>query len=438
MAEEVSLSILVGDLLRRWKLASAVALAVFAGAFFYAESLPSRYTASVVVAFAPKPTSTVGGDTVRVLLPKYVAYLSSRATANRVAQRTGEKPGVLVDSVEASVATDSANLTIKVTLPSSPRAASAANSLADETLSFANSDQLLDGVLVAPALPGFVPSGPPRRLLELAALIVGVLGGAAIALMLERGRPRLRTWKEIGVVTGYVVVGRIPLSRSLRGSSVEALSDPAVGAAIRTLRTNLERASREHPVSALVVTSSLPGEGRTTVAGALAVTLARLEANVLLIDGDLRRPAVGRRFALEAEPGLANVLKSEAYLEDCIRPGPVQGLSILPTPADKDAGDLLARGFPEVLQEARQRFDVIVVDVPPILGGDDARTVATQCDGVLMIVAVDTLAQSVTEASSALDTLGVRVLGIVANRVRESEGLGSYGAYGLYGGDTAS
>jgi capsular exopolysaccharide synthesis family protein len=236
----------------------------------------------------------------------------------------------------------------------------------------------------------------------------------------------------VALLTGYPVVGRIPPTRALRGAPVEALDDPAVGAAVRTLRTNLERSSRERPVHVLVVTSSLPGEGQTTVAGALAVALARLEAHVLLIDADLRRPGVARLFPGSTRPGLADVLHEDADLESSIRPGPVPNLSILATVADPDAGDLLARRFVDVLRKAREQFDVIVVDAPPLLGGDDSRTLATLCDGTLLVVAADTLAESVGEAAGALDALGVRVLGAVANRAREPKGFGAYGAYGAY------
>lgn len=440
MADDVTIGVLLQDLLRRWKAAAAVAVAVVIGAAVYAQSLPDTYQGRTVLAFAPrtgpdgKPVD-VGADTLRVVLPKYVAYVSARATVRRVAERIGEPPGELSDAVDATITEDSGNITITVTLPSARRAASAANALADETLAFNGTDPLLQGVTVAPSLPPGSPSGPPRTLILLAASVVGLMLGAAAAFVLERGRPRVRTWRDAGLVTGYPVVGRVPPARSLRTSPVDALADPAVGAAVRTLRTNLERVSRERPVHALIITSSMPGEGKTTVAATLAVALANLEASVLLIDADLRRPGMSRVFELEPETGLNRILRGEATLADCLRPGPVPGLQLLPTQADIEAGDLLARRFSDVLREARARFDVIVVDAPPLLGGDDARTVATLCDGVLMVVAADTAAVSVSEAAGALDALGVRVLGVVANRARDPKGMGTYGSYGMYGAE---
>jgi succinoglycan biosynthesis transport protein ExoP len=432
VADDVTLPVLFQDVRRRWKVAAAVTLAFLTGGALYAQSLPNRYTASVVTAFAPKPDADVGADTVRVVLPRYVAYVTSRSTINRVAPLVGERPGVLDDGTDARVATDSANLTVTVTLSSGQRAADAANALAADTLAFAATDRLLDAVIVAQALPPESPSGPPRRLYQAAALLVGLLLGTAAALALERSRPRIRSWRDVGLLTGYNVVGRIPPSRALRGPPADALLDPAVGAAVRTLRTNLERASRERPVHVLVVVSSLPGEGKTTVASALAVALARLEAHVLLLDADLRRPGLTRLFPGPERPGLAELLHDKADLEQTLRRGPVPNLHVIPTAADTEAGDLLARRFADVLRKARERFDVIVVDAPPLLGGDDARTLATLCDGCLLVVGTDTRAEPVSEAAAALDALGVRVLGAVANRSRDPRGHGTYGTYGTY------
>lgn len=434
MADDLTLPLLLQDLLRRWRVVVTVAVAILGGAALYAESLPNEYEGRAILSFAPRVgVSNVGADTVRVVLPKYVAYVTAPATIRRIAPEIGERSSVLGPAVDASIASDSGNLTITVELTGASRAANAANALAEDTVSFADTDPLLQAIIVSPAVAPSSPSGPPRRLIEAAALALGLLVGAALAFVVERGRPRLRTWREVGVVTGYPVVGRIPPSRAFRGSPVEALADPAVGAAVRSLRTNLDRMSRERPVAVLVVTSSVPGEGKTTVASTLAVTLARLDAEVLLVDADLRRPGISRVFGIVPSPGLASVMRDEATLDASVRRGPVAGLRILPTEPDPDAGDLLARRFLDVIKAVRERHDVVVVDAPPLLGGDDAATLATLCDGVLLVASADTLAHSVSEAATALDALGVRVLGAVANRARDPRGLGTYGAYGAYG-----
>jgi len=430
LAADGSLSVVLRDVRRRWPVAAAVTLATLGGGTLYAESLPSSYASSAIVAFSPKPDTNAAADTVRIVLPKYVAYATARPTLNIVAEASGERPGALSDAVDASIATDSGNLSLSVELRSPERAARAANALTNAVVDFAAEDDLLDATVVARALPSTSPSGPPRRLFEAAALLVGALAGVGAAVALERGRPRIRTWRDVGLVTGYQVLGRVPSSRRFRDRPDDAMADPVVGTAMRTLRTNLEQMSRERPTHVLAVTSSVPGEGKTTIASALAVTLARLNASVLLVDGDLRRPRLHHLFGIDPTPGFANVLRGRSELKDALRAGPVKGLTLLPTADDADAGDLLARNLAGVLREARHQFDVIIIDSPPVLVGDDARTVSVLSEGVLFVTSSDTHANAVAEAAAALDSLGVTVLGAVANRMRERKS--SEYAYGSY------
>lgn len=428
MAEAVNLPEVLADVRRRWKIAALVLVGMVAGAYFYAHSLPNQYRARAVVAFAPKPTSTVGGDTLRVVLPKYVAFATAESTIRRVENATNLAD--LGSSVSASIAPDSGNLDLTVEMTSPSRASRVANAMSAEVISFAATDPLFDAVVVAPALPSSTPAGPPRNLIVAAAGAVGLLLGVILAFVLERGRPRIRNARDVSTVTGLRVVGRIAPSRSLRAGPVEALGDPEIGASIRTLRTNLERVTRDRPVHVLVVTSSISGEGKTTVASSLAAALARLDADVLLIDGDLRRPAVGRLFGMTTvEKGLSQVLRGEVELAAAITQSSIRNLHVLPTSADREAGDLLARGLDTVISEARAGFDVVVVDAPPLLAGDDARTVATMCDAVMLVVSSETLTATVSEAANALDALGVRVVGAVGNRMRETHGQGPYGSY---------
>ncbi|HZQ28004.1 MAG TPA: CpsD/CapB family tyrosine-protein kinase [Acidimicrobiales bacterium] len=429
LGDELTLSVVAHDLLRRWKVAIAVLLAFAAGAIAYAEQLPDQFQGKAVMAFAPRKDVNIGGDIVRQVLPKYVSYATAAVTLDRVAARIGEKPDTLRTAVKSSVSVDSGNLSITVQLGSGERAANAANAVAQEVLTFSDTDPLLSAVIVSPAVPD-APSGPPRRLIEAAALLVGVLLGGVVAFLVERSWPRIRSPRDAALITGYPLLGRVPASKQLQRSPATAMEDPAVGSAIRTLRTSLERASREKPVHVLMVTSAISGEGKTTLASCLARSFALLDAEVLLVDADLRRPSIDRAFDLTPKPGLADLLRGRATLGECLRDGGHARLHVLPTAVDPEAGDLLARRFVELMRIARGQADVIVVDAPPILGTDDARTLAAMCDGVVMVVGVGTHAEPVSEAASALDALGVRVLGVVANRSREPAG--TYGSYGLY------
>ena len=157
----------------RWRPTVLIALVFMLGATVYVETLPSQYDGKTLVAVGPRPRSGAGSDDVRVIAPKYVEYVTARSTVEKVAPRIGEDPDTLAKAVTASVATDTGNVTITVRLPDAERAARAANAFAQEAVAFSRTDRLMLAQQVTEALPPNSPSGPPRRLLEAAALLVG-------------------------------------------------------------------------------------------------------------------------------------------------------------------------------------------------------------------------------------------------------------------------
>jgi capsular exopolysaccharide synthesis family protein len=410
------------DALRwRWRPIALIAVLFAVGATVYVQSLPAQYDGKALVAVGPRPrVATSGADTVRVIAPKYVEYVTARSTVELVAPRLGEDPEVLEKAVSSSVATDTGNVTITVRLKDPRKAADAANAFAQQALDFSKSDPLLTGVLVARALPPTKPAAPPRRVLEAAAVLVGILLGVVASLLLERGRPRLRSWRDLARITSYPVVGRIPPARALKQGPMSAFSDLRTASAFRILRANLEPQLREGSIDLIVVSSPSPADGKTTVTTLLGESLGRLGMRVLLIDGDLRRPGFARYAGVTPTPGLAEVLRGQIPLMEAAREGWAENVSILPTAHDPDAGDLLARRLTEVLDEARERFDVVVIDTPPLLSTDDARTIATMAKGILLVVTAGSLVRSVTEAVVAIEALQAPLMGIVANRFKES------------------
>jgi succinoglycan biosynthesis transport protein ExoP len=421
IAQEGGLPELLDALRWRWRPTLLIATLFVVGASVYVELLPSQYDGKAVVAIGPRANApAAGSDTVRVLAPKYVRYVTAPSTIAQVAPSIGEEPDELEDSISANIPTDTGNVDITVRLPSPERAARAANAFARDVVQFSRRDPLLVGQVVARALPDEEPASPPRRLLEAASLLVGILLGIVVSLLLERGKPRLRSWRDLARLTGYPVVGRVPPSRTLHNNPTRAFSDVQASSAFRILRANLEPQLRDGGVDFLLVTSPSPGDGKTTTAALLSESLSRLGMKVLLIDADLRRPGLARMAKLNPVPGLANVLRGDTAFTEAVREGWTENFWLLPTAPDPEAGDLLSRRFADVMEDARARFDVIVVDTPPLLSADDPRTLATMAKGILLVVSAGSTTSSVNEAIVAVEALNAPMMGVVGNRFKET------------------
>ena len=410
------------DALRwRWRPTLIIALLFFVGSTIYVESLPSQYDGNALLSIAPRPAvSDVSGNVVRIVGPKYSEYAKARATIRQVARTLGENPKKLERATVANIVTDTGNVTIRVRLPSPERAARAANAIARQTVQFSRTDPLLSAQIVAPALPDDEVAAPPRRILEAAALFIGILIGIVASLLLERGRPRLRNWRDLARTSGYPVLGRIPPLRSLKNRPTGAFVDGEASSAARILRANLEPQIREGAIDFIVVTSASPGDGKTTIAAMLAESFSRLGMKVLVVDADLRRPGLSRITGVDAHPGLSTVLREEATLDQALREGWTEGVWLLPTEHDVEAGDLLSRNFADIVEQARERFDLILVDTPPLLSTDDPRTLATMAKGILLVVSAGATNSSVNEAILAVEALNAPLMGIVGNRFKES------------------
>jgi capsular exopolysaccharide synthesis family protein len=423
---------LVEGLRRRWPLALLVALPMFAAVVTYAETLPSTYESSAVVALTPRPDIDVGGDVLRVVVPKYVAYLGARPALSAVAERAGVDPDELRGGVDVSVAPDTSQLEIVVEMLSAADAAAAARELAEEAVSLSASDRLLEADVLVPAVAVQDPAGPPRRLIEAGGLLLALLAGAALALVVDRSQPRVSTTDNLAAVTGVRTLAALPRTRKLRQPAHVALDDPLVSASIGTLLVQLDSESRLQPVRVLAVTSPSPGDGKTTVATALATGLAKLEVRVLLLDADLRRPRAAQQLGMSSDgPGLGEVLEGTVPIGQVMRSHQPSNLYVVPTQPHADAGNLLARRLKQVLSDVSDQFDIVVLDCPPVLATDDALVVTVICDATLLVVDRGSRSVQAQAAASTLLGLKVRVLGSVLNRARQ--GAGGAQAYGSYG-----
>jgi capsular exopolysaccharide synthesis family protein len=173
----------------------------------------------------------------------------------------------------------------------------------------------------------------------------------------------------------------------------------------------------------LLITSSVPQEGKSTVALYLAATMAVGGARVLLVDGDMRKAKLHRHFGLASSPGLAEILNGEIPAADAINGTSIQNLSFLAAGcASAEPGELVLRSqLNEFLSEVHSHFDYVILDSPPVLAADDAATLAPNVDGVLYVVrGTYTSARMVREGLDALHQRHARVLGLIFNRALSS------------------
>jgi capsular exopolysaccharide synthesis family protein len=194
--------------------------------------------------------------------------------------------------------------------------------------------------------------------------------------------------------------------------------------AFRSLRSSILFMGNGAPnPKTIVISSSIPQEGKSTVSLFLAATLARGNARVLLIDADLRRPRLHRTLGRTSGPGLAEVLSRRVPSHDAIVPSGLDNLSLLPAGrADRNPGELaLSAAWPELLADVRSRFDYVLVDSPPVLAVDDVASLAPKTDGVLFVVRGSfTSARLARAATDALRQRQIPVLGLVFNRAVSS------------------
>ena len=245
---------------------------------------------------------------------------------------------------------------------------------------------------------------------------------AAAHLELE---PRMLTGPR---VRGSERAERLRDARRSRFMLADAASN--VTEEYRTLRARIQSIRRTQPLRSIMITSALPGEGKTTTAVNLALSFGlELEGATCLVDADLRTPAVHHAIFESPEAGLAELLELDVKLEDALVHVPDTRLSVLTVRAlPTHPSELLAsRRMAELMQELQSRFDTVLIDSPPILGLPDATTLVDLCDAVLLVIGSGTASRADVDAALAQIDAS-KALGCVFNRSKEAPT-----AYGTYG-----
>jgi capsular exopolysaccharide synthesis family protein len=204
----------------------------------------------------------------------------------------------------------------------------------------------------------------------------------------------------------------------------------------RMLRTNIEFSTINKKLQIIMVTSSKPGEGKSTTCANMAVTFAQANKKVLLIDADLRKPSQHHIFGKTNRSGLTTALFNQLELNDIIQFTGTENLSIIqagptpPNPSELLSSDQMAA----LLKAAREKYDVIIIDTPPIMSVTDAQIVATQSDGVVLVVDSGKVKKEVVlKAKASIEHVKAKLLGVVLNKINRNHS----DTYSYYYGEKA-
>ena len=326
--------------------------------------------------------------------------------------------------------------------------------------------------IVAEAKAPTAPVSPrPKRDAAFGAL-VGLLVGTGIVFLREQLDDRVRSASEVERITGLPLLAQLPHDEATaKCSSAVAVADrpnAPLSEAMRSLRTSVQYLGVDRPIKVIVVTSAVPGEGKSLVAANLAAVFAKADYRTLLISADLRRSSINALFGdLGPSVGLTGIMtplpfnrrgtgvnahgneksagngqpagnRSMAHrtTADALLHTSIPGLSLLPSGATPpNPAELLgSRRMAGILTESSSLADIVVIDTPPLLPVTDAAVLAAQCDGVILVAALNESRRDATQRAKAiLEGTGARLLGTVVNKAPSSRS-GYYGGY--YGDDS--
>ncbi|TWU32621.1 polysaccharide biosynthesis tyrosine autokinase [Novipirellula artificiosorum] len=283
-------------------------------------------------------------------------------------------------------------------------------------------------------------------------IFLGLVLGSGVALLLEKNANTFRDPDEISELLGVPVLTHVPFFKGRQKRLKEGEIDPykdldkslgvlhhpasVAAEAIRSCRTAVFFDTASVKGGKVVqVTSPLPGDGKTTVAGNLACSIAQSGKRVLAIDCDLRRPQFTDNFALQDKMGLTNVLNGECDPEDACHQTPVATLRVMPSgpiPANP-AEALTLPEMSELLEMLREEYDFIIIDTPPLLVVTDPSITASMTDGVILTLRVRRKSKpNANESVNILRAVGAKVLGVVINNSDEAGASDGYKGYGYY------
>ena len=287
------------------------------------------------------------------------------------------------------------------------------------------------------AVKPFTPVKPKKMQIVFIAGFLSALAGVALAFLKVALDNTIRAGGEVEEKLGQPVVGVLPvLKDALKAKLQVSLAyldkeQHIFGEAVRTLRTGVILSGVDKPLKKLIVTSSVPSEGKTTLALSLALSLGQME-KVVLIDADMRRPSVANDCGLsKGAPGLSEIIAGTEDIEDCIHALEPGGIDLIPAGmVPPNPLELLSsKRFANLLAQLEERYDRVIIDSAPTQAVSDSLVLSDLCDGVLFVVKADsTTIQVALDGLQRLLRVNVHLVGVVLNQF-DADGAAKHGRY---------
>ncbi len=393
-----------------------------------------------------------GGLAAQARAQSYTAILSSPAVAEAVVRKLGlsESAEDVESAITATAPEETVLIDVTVEDESPEQARDIANAVAEEFPRFVKtleSSPAPEGsdVDIKVASRAALPTSPeslPKGLYLAAGALLGLILGVALAALRELLDRRIRDDEAAEVIAGAPVIGHIPRDSRASKRPLVVLDDPdsPEAEAYRRLRTNLRVVTIDADRRSLLLTSAVPGEGKTLLAANLGIVFAQAGHRVVLVDADLRRPRLGRLLGLEPSPGLSELLSADTptsellssdLLEETLHHEQELPLEMLTSgsPPPNPSELLGSERFEVLLEGLTHRADIVIVDSPALLSVGDAAVIARVSAAILMVARVpSTRAEQFDAAAEALHAVGEPPVGAVLNGFSGRIGRGySYG-----------
>ncbi|WP_051681845.1 polysaccharide biosynthesis tyrosine autokinase [Cellulomonas sp. HZM] len=352
----------------------------------------------------------------------------------------GITPRALAGAVSADSPLDTVIIEISATSRSPQRAAAIANSVAKhlsttvKDLSPTSEDgaSTVQMSVVSPAAPPSYAFSPNTKLLTATGGLVGIGIGIVVALAWTLLDTRVRSARDIPARPERVLLGTVPQDRAVRRWGARAIVESPhapLAEAYRRVRTNLQFLDVAKPVHSIVVSSAVPGEGKSLTSINLALIMAERGRRVLLVDADMRRQTVAGALGIEGGAGLSTVLVGDATLADVAQPWAHENLEVVTAGATPpNPGQLVdSEAMGEFIAAATATYDLVVIDTPPLLAVADAAVLSRRVDGVVVVVGCNHVRRTeLADALATLDAIDATCLGVVLNKTSEQAGAYTY------------